>query len=355
MKAQLLLFERSHSHCNFFIMIIVTLLILFDKISSFQPTIIHSSTKCNRQGDPCSSSSLMYHSELGMTLFSQVSPEQGSHLTPKIGRADDPPSFELWLDLRQTKISPLAALSHLTDDLWGEFEAPEQKSFLVDKILVSSNGDALQMKKVVDDMKEEYEDEIEILFHVNGEDGNNIIGTDSIFILQSDDVELNHVGQVLHIYDDDGKINIYRNPLPAFETLAAGQWLVIDTTKEKDTTESLEAIASLVQLCHDGSNSFEMIKGENVKNDVQHGGMVIQCATKNEILHAGGLIKSTTAFGKDYVTTDSGILVQAQAPIGEKANSSSSQQKVANYAILIPFDHNLWKSASFVINEQNYD
>eukprot|EP00551_Chaetoceros_affinis_P007286 CAMPEP_0203675310 /NCGR_PEP_ID=MMETSP0090-20130426/19780_1 /ASSEMBLY_ACC=CAM_ASM_001088 /TAXON_ID=426623 /ORGANISM="Chaetoceros affinis, Strain CCMP159" /LENGTH=366 /DNA_ID=CAMNT_0050541463 /DNA_START=40 /DNA_END=1137 /DNA_ORIENTATION=+ len=291
--------------------------------------------------------------------------------------------FELWLDLRQTTISPQAALLHLTNDLWDEYVPPENKSFLIDKVLVNAKSslegndydeqDKIRMRKVVDDVKDEYEEEIQVLF----QDNNGVIKSISMAHSQNsrksvdDDVNVNtnvniqtH-GRKYQIYDDKtGSINIYANPMPALETISSGNWLVLDSSLD-DKEKRKEAVQSLVELCS-GSLSLNLdlnlSGGENEekrRDESRHsnnsesvqGGIAIDCSSGADIFEAGALIKSLSGNEKGYEATESGILVQSDR-VNDSGMLSPKRENNGSikYAILIPFDALLWKTASFVIS-----
>ena len=57
---------------------------------------------------------------------------------PKISVSSE---IELWLDLRRSSVAPQAALMHLCNDLWDEYAVPENKYFLVDKVVMNHKND----------------------------------------------------------------------------------------------------------------------------------------------------------------------------------------------------------------------
>ncbi len=266
--------------------------------------------------------------------------------------------FELWLDLRQTTISPQAALLHLTNDLWDEYVAPENKSFLVDKVLVNAL-DEKNMIRVIDDIKDEYEEEIQVLFENDGvitsmatldfdsEDSDSDEGEETDFSVQDQ-------GCKFPIYDDEtGLINVYSNPMPALEAISSGEWLVLDSSLG-DKEQRREAIQSLVELCNGSLNVGVAISGKNGDDKERgrpcKGGIVIDCSSSAEIFEAGAMIKSLSGNQEGYETTDSGILVQsAQDKDVRTTLPVTSQSEPIKYAILVPLDALLWKTASFVI------
>jgi hypothetical protein len=288
-------------------------------------------------------------------IIQSLSPE----LIESITSGESSQQFELWLDLRQTTISPQAALLHLTNDLWDEYIAPEDKAFLIDKVLVNSLDDN-GTKKVMDDIEDEYEEEIEVLFQKDdiitslktiGLEGEDTDGEESNFPTKN-------VGKVFQIFDSEtGMISVYANPMPALEVILSNQWLVLDSSDVEEKDERKEAIQSLVDLCN-GSLTTGMSLGENSDNEdsveSDKGGIVIDCNTSADIFDAGALIKSLSGNENGYVSTESGILVQSSAQEEDSKILPIQREGVAiKYAILIPFDAILWKTASFVVaNEE---
>jgi hypothetical protein len=268
--------------------------------------------------------------------------------------SEDPSQqFELWLDLRQTTISPQAALLHLTNDLWDEYVTPDHKSFLVDKVLVNSmseNG----MKKVVDDVRDEYEEEIEVLFQKD-----NVISSMKEGTLDDKSkCSINNEGEVFRIFDaDTGKINVYLNPMPALEVISSGRWLVLDSSDAEDKSGRKEAIQSLVELSSGGLSASLSIGQRDDEEQFQsnEGGIVIDCTTSPDIFEAGALIKSLAGSQTGYVATESGILVQSSQNDDLKVQPYTSQKESNKYAILLPLDALLWKTASFVVSEEGLD
>lgn len=260
------------------------------------------------------------------------------------------PQFQLWLDLRQTSISPQAALLHLTNDLWDEYLPPQGKAFLVDKVLVSNIVDEVQRNQIMDDIIDEYENEIEVLFqesdHVVSSYDNSKGETSDDGINMSSIKSGTPVGKIFSIYDGNtGKVNVYSNPLPALEVASSGQWLILESSGIEDKNERNEAIQSLLQLCQ-GSLAASLKSDEGEDNlNTSGGGIVIDCSSNQDIVEAGALIQSMVGNGQGYSTTDSGILLQSTIP-----NSNQNQKEMVHYALLIPLDALLWKTASLLVH-----
>ena len=286
--------------------------------------------------------------------------------------------FELWLDLRQTTISPQAALSHITNDLWDEYIAPDDKSFLIDKVLVHRLEDEYKMKQIIRDVEDEYEDEIQVLFQGDdnsivswkSRDDNNRMN-DNDDDCENDNLIINNNGSVFQIFDDTtGQINAYVNPMPAIEIISLKKWLVLDSSGVEDKSERSEAIQSLVQLCLGSNGGIMAISATNSDKmddtseksveteDETGGGIVIDCSSNSEIFEAAALIKSISGDDKGYITTESGILLQQLDQQNNQQDILLSEREKTvgiKYAILIPFDSLLWKTASFVAGGPQLD
>ena len=114
----------------------------------------------------------------------------------------------------------------------------------------------------------------------------------------------------------------------------------------------------MVELCCGSLNTVVSL-GEKTDDDDEEekrdetciGGIIIDCSSSAEIFEAGALIKSLSGNQKGFETTKSGILVQSFQDINNNGGTSSiaNQNESMNYAILIPLDALLWKTASFVI------
>ncbi len=269
--------------------------------------------------------------------------------------------FELWLDLRDTKMSPQVALSHLTNDLWDEFHAPSGKSFLVDRVLIdASKLSEGEIQSVCDEVNDEYEDEIKILFQKDGDiytldNGSNELGD------RGDDTSFAERGKEFLMFDKETRvICAYSEPLPALEVTSAGKWLILNSKDMEGEVQRKESIQSLVELCSGGLlPTFDMHTLENKNNNddggnLVQGGIAIDCTTNAHVLEACSLIKSILGNSKDYITTDSGILFESNSGL---EHCSSIGRGGIDYAVLIPLDALLWKTASFLAtsNTQGFE
>ena len=289
-------------------------------------------------------------------IFSSVQDANNHQSSPptKICDGKNLQDFELWLDLRGTTISPQVGLSHLINDLWDEFTPPQDKSFLVDKVIVDATKlSGTEMEKIYNEVNDEYEDEIEILFYKD----HNMLSLDVVSNEHDDkngDAFCRHQrGKDFQMFDmDTGVIHAYTDPFPALEVISSGQWLVLDSSGMRDDNERREAIESLVELCSGGLSPTLTLIGQNEFNHGSslRGGVAIDCSSDTDILEACTFMKSMTGNPNDYITTDSGILIESkkEEPSSTKIEQNLSTSKSMDFAILIPFDALLWKTASLV-------
>lgn len=236
---------------------------------------------------------------------------------PKISVSSE---IELWLDLRRSSVAPQAALMHLCNDLWDEYVVPENKSFLVDKVVMNHKND---LSSVIQDVNEEFEDKIGMI----------VSNDDQLFQVQQEVVSQSSMGRVFSVSENEkGVVNLNENPLPILETITDGKWSIIeDETGGTENTKS--AIRNIVELA---SNGLGGLGSSNSSRG--SGGIAVSCNSVSDVLNMCALVES---LGGSFSETDSGILVKSD-------NMRSSKIDCLKYAILIPFDASLWKTASFV-------
>ena len=241
---------------------------------------------------------------------------------------------QLWLDLRRSSIAPQAALLHLTNDLWEEFVPPNNKSFIVDKVIINM---CANLNSIVRDIREEFETEIGIL--VADRDG--IFEIDDAGIMSS-----TGTGTIIDLdRDDKGVITLNVNPLPVLDAVSKGQWVLLDVDKQQSGD-----VSNLVDLV---SNGLAFGASGGASNDalVSSGGIGVTCSSQSDVMEMGALVQSLSGT-KGYTRTKSGILVQNGDTAAGVATSAS-----IGYAIVMPFDAQLWTTSSFILgiteNEQS--
>lgn len=182
------------------------------------------------------------------------------------------------------------------------------------------------------------------------------------------------IGEVM-IISTPSNTNV--NPIQALEVVSRGEWVFLDDHKSikfpsQDTRS--EVVQSLVELvssgacaslplfnvhCNDANNAkcTEMV--HVVDSNVSLGGIAISCRTNADILEIAACIKSLVSVGegKGYTTTESGIYVQVLPNDNEDPSSTrmatsmpgdDARDKSVKYAIVIPFDTGLWKTAALI-------
>jgi hypothetical protein len=266
--------------------------------------------------------------------------------------------LELWLDLRDTVVSPMAALEHFINDLWDEFPPPSGKDCLIDNVLVSLPTFATIkdqhefVKHILNGLEEEYESEIKVWFVGPNEVGDES-GTDgliSAFRTNLDgEVSKTSVGKLLQANDSKGKNAMYSNPMPALETISNGEWILLDTSSEIDPTTSTKMIQDLVNLVSNVNSMGNLIgSGESVadESEIQNnqGGIAIECHTASNVVEMGGYIQALSFGTNSFTSTDSGILIHS-------SDESDTQDVEGHqkYALVMPFDDALWMAASMVL------
>lgn len=300
-------------------------------------------------------------------------------------------------------------MQELRDDSFTEDEnASRSTIMLASKVLVSSNDGTgnnstkekqqrhESNKALRDEIAHEIEDEeeiqIEILFTSVDKDRNSV---NLCCRRRSEKDECENVitiGEVMNI--PTGASSSYiGDPIQALEVVSRGEWLFLDDhssnikmMKASSQDERIEAVQSLVELVSSGGcaslSSFSL--GGVDENDViedgrlnfdgasaRLSGIAIGCRTNADILQIAGCIRSLVTTGGDegYTTTESGIYIQASSDDkdeydtskdGDKINPSSSSTTISmpdedtekgsmiRYAIVMPFETALWKSAALL-------
>lgn len=266
-------------------------------------------------------------SRVSLVLESALAKPEGESFCGESDLPQNLPSgVELWLDLRGTAILPSAALSHLSDDLWGEFDALAARGkSMVDRVLVSEAN----LQKA--------------LYHIDSEDH-----VDTFFVRDEDDAlidakDQSTVGRLISL-----KENEMVDPIPAMDTVSLGEWAVVDSSDIEDTEKKRDAVSGLVEFLSSGATAPAGLllggawEGNNAGKEPS-GGIVLCCQSKADVLNSGALIQSSSG---SFTTTDSGIIVQTETTDAELGNVSTDAPFKS--AVAIPFDMNLWKTASFV-------
>ncbi len=282
---------------------------------------------------------------------------------------------QLWLDLRDTSMPPLTALLHLTDDLWDEYTPPKDKSFIVDRVILDSTQKK-NLVKFLSDMKEEFEDEIGLTVVVRNENENE--GSIYEFVETDTDTDTNTeteeermptpIGKVFEVMKDadSGIVNVDVNPMPILETVLGGRWAILDGSD--DGSIDNKSMCSLVGLVSNsvggvggGLLSGSSTSAETETDTTTSGGIGIRCNTQAEVVEMGSLFQSMGE--KNFQMTESGVLITTptssvssindEPDTGEdddqqQTDNNCDESKSVQYALVMPFDSSLWKTASFI-------
>lgn len=209
---------------------------------------------------------------------------------------------------------------------------PSNKSFIVDKVLMNN---CPNLKNIIDDIQEEFETEIGILVA----DGDEIYEIDEAGIMRS-----TATGTIIDLeMDGNGFITLNVNPLPVLDVVSKGDWVMLDVEDYIDTSD----VSNLIELVSNGVAAFGALgaSSASITNDgalESSGGIGISCSSQAAVMDMGALIQSLSG-SKGYKATENGILVQN----GENTPGNSSSDSIG-YAIVMPFDAQLWKTSSFV-------
>jgi len=290
----------------------------------------------------------------------------------------------------------MAALLHLTNDLWEEFAAPNSgsgSSFIVDKILMDYKSFQQCKSVVVHDIRDEFEMNIGIL----------VVKDDDQLLLEIDqDGTLQPFGKWIMVRDGQGNddsttttTTSFRtrienvDPLSVLDDVSKKQWVLLDIQQQEDDDVNngvgtgaifnlLELVSNSIQF---GAGSWDLLGG-NTRNIIGDnsatdkdvlpldghgvGGVGMTCSSPSSLMEMAAIIQSLSPGSKGYRTTESGIFVQqslegtssssSECSTGSSRGSSSrgimddeNNPLTVNYAIVMPFDASLWKAASFLL------
>lgn len=250
---------------------------------------------------------------------------------------------ELWLDLRETAIAPTEALQFLEKNLYSKDENmsldtsdvhPRQALLLIDKILLS--------EQLFSKLVSRGEDlDLPLLYTVD--DGSILVESD----IQS------------KRSSPSGKVVTCRHteildPLSAIKITSAGQWLFVDNTDGSDEKEKIlwleKQVAGLVNFLTSARTAPVMssqhsglllpsVSDESLET-VMTGGVSILCRTRTAFVQLNSALEQSMGSAMITRTTESGILVTVEAPLGAETNLP-----VLRTALVLPFDLRIWETA----------
>ena len=163
---------------------------------------------------------------------------------------------------------------------------------------------------------------------------------------------------------------VYSNPLPALDVVSRKEWLLVDPQRIQSQEERNDFVQSLIQLISFSSaptlfqlgaddNQTDLLTTEkeitSLDMNAPNGGIALVCKNNADILHACACIQSLQGYGTSFKANKSGILVSSVdgSEITNEESSMLDHQKSTpqNYALVIPFESGLWKTASFLFTD----
>ncbi len=311
--------------------------------------------------------------------------------------------IELWLDLRQTSISPRMALGHIAsmyDEISDKFGAvgndeSSSSSWRVDKVLTKQRHDVGNM---VNDMRQnmsmqytshQHQRDIGMMImdYEQHYEKNGKYEYTAIHELSDSGILLPR-GRVINVEIGGGRDGITKlnaDPMPVIEPVSRGDWVVLDVHNDAygfgfdhgydvEKLSSINDISSLVEVVSDGVGAFGTIEGDvNVNlalntntntSSGSRGGIGLSCPTQTSLLEMSALLSTLNQNRKRYEMTDSGIITQQYSNQQQEQQLKRQQQQHENentssyvvregtattYAIVMPFDEELWKTSSFFL------
>lgn len=235
---------------------------------------------------------------------------------------------------------PDAALTHMIEANWGDFDAKLGRICMTNHVLIDQEDAARSLRLQQQDREGRDLCPYTVLY-VDKED-NSIRSTEN---------RSNVLGGVVTLRDDS-----LSDPMAALEVLQKG-WVVVDSDGIPDEDKRAQAVTGLVDFLFAGFSTPSESLLLGVKDDIKKSppggsaadhsdargaaststaGIAIGCKTKSDLFRAG--ISARSLQMRNLATSDSGILVQME-PSDEGAPAPP-------LAVLIPFDALLWKAAS---------
>eukprot|EP00574_Skeletonema_japonicum_P013992 CAMPEP_0201720118 /NCGR_PEP_ID=MMETSP0593-20130828/5141_1 /ASSEMBLY_ACC=CAM_ASM_000672 /TAXON_ID=267983 /ORGANISM="Skeletonema japonicum, Strain CCMP2506" /LENGTH=360 /DNA_ID=CAMNT_0048210699 /DNA_START=18 /DNA_END=1100 /DNA_ORIENTATION=+ len=274
---------------------------------------------------------------------------------------------EIWLDLRGTSLSPSTALelweleqndgysnSYIDD---GNEEARKKKGTAPFTKCLVSNDKTNNSNSKSNTEKEMNSNPIQIL--VDHHHNNNDEPTTTTQQSQQS------WGKTLRLQlNVQSTLPILPDPLPAMELVSRGQFVLLDTTGGWKKVEEEERLSFLLPLA-------ELISSGALPAANGSGGIGFTCLTKNEVVKVAMWIQSITnnnqcVNGADggsiqnvrVKTLDNGLVIPDDSDDDASADLQSmlgtSRQAAIQYAIVVPYDVGLLKTASMLLWNEGF-
>jgi hypothetical protein len=256
---------------------------------------------------------------------------------------------ELWLDLRETAIAPREALQFLEKQLYNKNDnmsmdtsdvSPRKVLSLIDKVLLPEEIFA----KVV----------------ARGDD----IGFPLLYTVNDESILVEGNRQTNQSCPS-GKIVTCRHteildPLTAMDITSIGQWLFVDKTDGSDEYERIlwleKQVAGLVDFLSSTtaapilSSQGLLVPSISDKILSRKGGVAVSCRTRTAFVQLNSALEQSLCSTLVTRTTDSGILVTVEAPLGGEISPPSLRT-----ALVLPLDLRIWEAARDIQEEEEHE
>jgi len=271
---------------------------------------------------------------------------------------NDNNGVEIWLDCRHTSLSPSTALelwdlecpdaNYNNDDVGlTKLGAPFTKCLVSPSDNVSNSNGEKQMQ---------LQNNIQVLVDSGTNNNNNKQTTES--------TSSSSWGKVLPLQTNTQSMPILPDPLPAMETISQGQYIILDTTKgwkKVEEEQRLSYLLPLAELISSGATTG----GENGSSS--SGGIGFTCLTKNEVVKVAMWIQSITNNNRSgdggggqnvrVKTLENGLVIpdyDGDVMSDLQKQFGSSRQARLQYAIVVPYDVGLLKTASMLLLNEGF-
>ena len=259
--------------------------------------------------------------------------------------------IEIWLDLRSTSLTPKAALelfnNLLPHDVGDNNGMDRVLNTPFQKCLISSVGSSNEVLPPKDDHAINQCIEILIVSECAYENEMPWISqrTDTSSTSSATDAG---VGRILPL-QASSNVPILPDPVPALKVVSKGQWIILDTEGWKKVAEEerLRMVLPLLELLSSGVCNSDS------------GGIGLTCVTTNEIVKAFMYIQCMTSCGGSdganmrTKTLESGIVVPQQNEKNFSFASSSGTTSMRRFAIVVPCDMGLLRTAKLMLANNN--
>lgn len=267
---------------------------------------------------------------------------------------NDNNGVEIWLDCRQTSLSPSTALElwdlECTDANYNNAgDGGGKKSGAPFTKCLVSPSDKSNSKS---EKQMQLQNNIQVLVDSGTNNNNNEQTTESSW------------GKVLQLQTNTQSMPILPDPLPAMEIISQGKYIVLDTTKgwkKVEEEQRLSYLLPLAELISSGATTG----GENGGGS---GGIGFTCLTKNEVVKVAMWIQSITNNNRSgdggggqnvrVKTLENGLVIpdydDDDVTSDLQKQFGSSRQARLQYAIVVPYDVGLLKTASMLLLNEGF-